>query len=401
MVGYAAPGADAAGGSGREGGASGDEGNLRDRRGASDRRSAAEDVRQPDPREPFRRPARRLPDRGDRHARARAAAGARLRHGRGHELQQRVGGARLPGERDRRAPAAGRRGGLPHRRLRRLRRRLRRRRGGHERQGRRPRRAVVRHVGRGRARHPGRRRPDDVVHQQDLGLRGELGIVRPVRARRPLPVLPEAGTADVGGRGGLHARRRHGVADAHRLAAERRQGGRPGADLGRRGRPRLDGDPDHARTRRRPDRRRLRRVEVRVLPPAGGEGRDQPPRLRPLGPPPRHRRRRGVRGVDAGRARLRPRLLGRPRRAPQPRHRLRPPRRGHDPDLDLPRRQRRDGRDLRRHLRLQRRRRPALPVDTPPSRRATCWARRWASACSRGCRRGCWWRSWAGWPARC
>ena len=36
-----------------------------------------------------------------------------------------------------------------------------------------------------------------------------------------------------------------------------------------------------------------------------------------------------------------------------------------DPDLDLPRRQRRDGGDLRGHVRLQRRRRPALPVDAP------------------------------------
>ena len=270
---------------------SGDEGNLRGWRGAPDRRGAAEDVRQPDPREPLRRASQRVRDRGDRHPDAGSAAGPGLRDGRGHQLQQRVGRPGLPRERDRRAPAAGRRGGLPHRRLGRLGRRLRRGRRGHERQGRRRSRAVVRDVGRERPGHRRRRGPDHVVLEQDLGLRGELGLVRPVHARRPLPVLPQAEAPDVGGRGRLHARRRDRLADAARLGAEHRRGRRSGADLGRRGRPRIDGDPDHARVRRAADRRGVRGVQVRVLPATRREGRDQPPRLRPLGPSPRRRRR--------------------------------------------------------------------------------------------------------------
>ena len=46
-----------------------------------------------------------------------------------------------------------------------------------------------------------------------------------------------------------------------------------------------------------------------------------------------------------------------------PAHRLRAPGRGHHADLDLRLRHRRHGRDLRRHDRLQRHRRPALPLD--------------------------------------
>ena len=45
------------------------------------------------------------------------------------------------------------------------------------------------------------------------------GARSPVHARRPLPALPEAGASDLGGRGGLHARRR--AADARRRAGTR------------------------------------------------------------------------------------------------------------------------------------------------------------------------------------
>jgi crotonyl-CoA carboxylase/reductase len=51
-------------------------------------------------------------------------------------------------------------------------------------------------------------------------------------------------------RGGLHAGRRHRLADAARLGRQRRQEGRRGPDLGRRGRPRLDGHPDRQGGRR-------------------------------------------------------------------------------------------------------------------------------------------------------
>ena len=58
-------------------------------------------------------------------------------------------------------------------------------------------------------------------------------------------------------------------------------------------------------------------------------------------------------------------LGGRSASAKAPKHRLRAPRRGDRADLDLHGRQRRHGRHLRRHHRLQRGRRPALPLDAP------------------------------------
>ena len=72
--------------------------------------------------------------------------------------------------------------------------------------------------------------------------------------------------------------------------------GEPVPDLGRRRRPRLDGDPDRARGGRRPGRGRLRRQQERVLQEARRGRRDQSPQVRPLGQAPalvrRHRVRR-------------------------------------------------------------------------------------------------------------
>ena len=95
------------------------------------------------------------------------------------------------------------------------------------------------------------------------------------------------------------------------------------------------------------------------------DGLHQPQELRPLGPAAALDRRRSVRQMGAGSARVRQGALGSPGRAAQPAHRLRAPGRRHDPDIDLPLRQRRHGRDLRRHHRLRRRRRPALSLDAP------------------------------------
>ena len=72
----------------------------------------------------------------------------------------------------------------------------------------------------------------------DLGLRVELGQLRAVHEGPGSPVRAQAGAADVGRGGGVHARRRDRVPHAARLAAERRQPRRSGPGVGRRRRAR-------------------------------------------------------------------------------------------------------------------------------------------------------------------
>ena len=105
-----------------------------------------------------------------------------------------------------------------------------------------------------------------------------------------------------------------------------------------------------------PGRRRLERGQGRVLQEARREGRASTARTSTTGACCRTGRTTSAYGEVAHRARARSarrsgRSLG---ETPQPAHRLRAPRRGHDPDLDLHVRHRRHGRDLRRHHRLQR-----------------------------------------------
>ena len=291
------------------------------------------------------------------------------RDGGRHQLQQRLGrAAACPSTSSRRRRTRGRHDGLPHRRQRRVRHRLRGRRGRHERQGRRRGRRPLRHVGRGRAVREGRQRPDVRPVASGSGATrrnwGSFAQFTKVQAHQCLPKPPHL-TWEEAAR--LHARRRDRLPHAARLAAAHRRARRRRAHLGRRRRPRLDGDPDRARS--------SARIPIAVVSSEdkfdfcmklGAMGCINRKDVRPLGHAAALDGRRGVRRVArrarAPSARRSGRSLGERK---QPAHRLRAPGRGHDPDLDLRVRHRRHGRDLRRHHRLQRRRRPALPLDAP------------------------------------
>ena len=156
--------------------------------------------------------------------------------------------------------AARRRRGLPHRRQRRVRHRLRRRRSGHERQGRRRGGRPLRHLG--HAMIPSSRlaaipivAPSAKIWGYETNW-GSFAQFTKVQAHQCLPKPPQP---DLGSRRRLHARRRDRLPHAHALVAEHRQSGRRRARLGRRRRPRHDGDPDREGDGRRADRRRLER----------------------------------------------------------------------------------------------------------------------------------------------
>ena len=180
----------------------------------------------------------RLPARGDRGPRARRLRGDRPRDGRRRQLQQRLGGARQAGLglRLRRPPRVR----PPHRRLRRLGDRLEGRRGRHPLEARRRGRDPLQ-PGLLRGRRGPRPRPDGGAEPGDLGLRDDLGLVRPVHQGPGPAAAAEAAQPLLGRVLGLRAHLLHRLPDADRpLQAP----GRPQrADLGRRRRSRRVRDP--------------------------------------------------------------------------------------------------------------------------------------------------------------
>ena len=103
------------------------------------------------------------------------------------------------------------------------------------------------------------------------------------------------------------------------------------------------------------------RREGRVLQGARRGRLREPDGLRPLGRAAGVGR-AGLEGMVRGREGLRQGDLGRAGREDEPADRVRAPRPGHDPDLELRVRPRRHDRDLRRHLRLRHDDRRALPL---------------------------------------
>ncbi|CAA9255908.1 MAG: Crotonyl-CoA carboxylase/reductase, ethylmalonyl-CoA producing, partial [uncultured Corynebacteriales bacterium] len=336
---------------------------CRARRAAAARRGPRPDVRLRHPARAVRPAGEGLRGRAGGHPAGGPRPGPRLRDGGRHQLQQRVGLARLPGRR-RVRPAEGRgHGGLPHRRFGGVGHRLGRRRGRHVGVRRGRGRDVLRGVGRERRGPPDGLRLHRLDDVPGLGVRDQLRLLRPVRAGEGPAVPPEAGGAVLGGVGQLPAHRSHRLPPADRVEPERGRARRPGPDLGWRRRSRLDGHPDRAAPRRHPDRRGVRRRPRQAVHGPRRQGLHQPHRVRPLGTAAGHPRHRGDGPVDAGRPRLRPEVLGGARRAQVPAGRAGAHRAGHHPDLDVPVRHGRHGGHLRRHQRLQRRRRPALHVD--------------------------------------
>ena len=132
------------------------------------------------------------------------------------------------------------------------------------------------------------------------------------------------------------ARRRDRVPHAHGLDAAHRARGRRRAGVGRRRRPGHDGDPDRegdGRASRSPSSRATPRASTaRSSAPTGYMNRKE---FDALGPHARLDRRRRLQRVAAGRARVRQGVLGGARRAQEPAHRVRAPRRGHRADVDL------------------------------------------------------------------
>ena len=236
----------------------------------------------------------RLPDRGDRGPRARRLRGDRPRDGRRRQLQQRLGGARQAGLglRLRRPPRVR----PPHRRLRRLRDRLEGRRGRHPLEARRRGRDPLQ-PGLLRGRRGPRPRPDGGAEPGDLGLRDDLGLVRPVHQGPGPAAAAEAAQPLLGRVLGLRAHLLHRLPDADRPLQDP---GRPQrADLGRRRRARRVRDPALQGRRRERRRRRLLRREGRAGQAARRRRLRQPQRVRrddahrrqPPGRRPRPRRR--------------------------------------------------------------------------------------------------------------
>ena len=199
--------------------------------------------------ERFGEPDGRLPARGDRGARARRLRGHRPRDGRGRELQQRLGGARQAGvgHEVRRPPRVR----PPHRRLGRLRRRLEGRPGRHaleaRRRGRHPLQPGLLRGSRGP-----RPRPAGRAVAEDLGLRDDLGLVRPVHQGPGPAAAAQAAEPDLGGGRLLRPRLLHRL--PHADDPLQPAGGPQRAHLGRRRRP---GRVRHAALQGR--RRRVRR----------------------------------------------------------------------------------------------------------------------------------------------
>jgi hypothetical protein len=155
--------------------------------------------------------------------------------------------------------------------------------GGRQRQGRRRGGRPLRHVGARRS--VGRRRQgsDAGAVADHLGLRVELGQLRAVHQGAGSPVPAQAAAAHLGGGRGVHAGRRDRLPHAARLAAQRGRPRRPGVDLGRRRRPRLDGDPDRQGRRRARGRGGVGRRQDRVLQAARRGRRHRSPQVQATG----------------------------------------------------------------------------------------------------------------------
>ena len=164
--------------------------------------------------------------------------------------------------------------------------------------------------------------PDVQPLVQDLGLRDQLRLLRPVHARAGAPVHAAREAPQLGSIGGAHARRFDRLSHALRLAAAHGARGRPGAHLGRRRRPRLHGHPARGAGGRPGNRRRFERSQVRLLHEARRRRLHQPQEVRPLEPPPELGKRRRDEQLHGERARVRQSHLGRPRRAQEPAHRV-------------------------------------------------------------------------------
>ena len=208
--------------------------------------------------------------------RARRLRGDRARDGRGRQLQQRLGGARQARLRVRlRRPS---RVGAPHRRLRRLRHRLEGRRGRHQVEARRRGRDPLQ-PGLLRGRRGARPRPARRPEPADLGLRDDLGVVRPVHQGPGPAAAAEAAEPVLGRVLGLRPHLLHRLPDADRPLQD--PGGPQRADLGRRRRAGRVRHPALRGGGRQRGRRRLLRRE-------GGAG--QEARRRRLHQPQRVRR---------------------------------------------------------------------------------------------------------------
>ncbi len=133
---------------------------------------------------------------------------------------------------------------------------------------------VVIHCGMWDAKGPEARRPRSRPGQQlqDLGLRQQLGLLRPVHPRAGPPVPAQAAAPQLGAGRRLHARRRDRLPHARVLGAPHRAAGRRRPRLGRLRRPRLHGHPGRESPRRHPHRRRLQRRARRVLHELGAKG---------------------------------------------------------------------------------------------------------------------------------
>ena len=194
----------------------------------------------------------RLPGRGDRGPRARRLRGDRAGDGRRRQLQQRLGVARQAGLGLRLRRPRGVR--PPHRRLRRLRRRLEGRRGRHQVEARRRGRDPLQ-PGLLRGRRGPRPRPDGRAEPGDLGLRDDLGLVRPVHQGPGAAAAAEAEEPLLGRVQRLRAHLLHRLPDAD--GPVQAAGGPQRPDLGRGRRPRRLRGPALQGRRRQRRRRRL------------------------------------------------------------------------------------------------------------------------------------------------
>ncbi len=221
------------------------------------------------------RTERRLPARADRGPRARRLRGDRAGDGRRRQLQQRLGlaGRAGLGLRLRRPPRVR----PPHRWLRRLRRRLESRRGRHPLEGRRRGRDPLQ-PGLLRGRRGPRARPDGRAEPADLGLRDDLGLLRPVHQSAGAAAAGEAEEPLLGRLLLLRPHLLHRLPDADGPVQAAGRPQRP--HLGRRRRSRRLRRPALQGGRRQRGRRRLLRREGRADQAARRRRLHQPERVR-------------------------------------------------------------------------------------------------------------------------
>ena len=287
------------------------------------RRAPRDDGRVGHPRRARGRADRGLPAGGDGGTAARRVRGDRARDGRGRELQQRLGGARQAGLGLPLPP-----GGPPHRRLRRVRDRLEGRRGRHALEARRRGRRALQ-PGLLRGRRGARAGPAGGAVAADLGLRDDLGLVRPVLQGPGPAAAAQAHGAGLGGGRLLRADVLHRLPHAGRPGAP--AGGPPRADLGRAPAASACSPPSSASS---PAPTRVGVVSCaekgELVKSLGARRLHRPQRVRRDDA---HRRRGLRRGEGAlqGVAALRQGGRGEARR--RARHRLRARRAGHVPDL--------------------------------------------------------------------